>query len=168
LPVFEQYISSKKSKVIIGCLTAINKFNPDKAKYHSLELLIHSIKRVRNKAAEILAKGCDGDTLQKIRQIYLAGDYEIKKTVLELYNEIGGWNVVGDFLIALTDDNSNIQDIGWQLLDKWKANATRLFTTPPKAEIERANNIYKSLDRTKVKLTQGRTNLLQDLPFYLR
>jgi HEAT repeat protein len=168
LPIFERYISSKKSKIIIGCLTAINKLNPDTAKYYSLELLTHSIKRVRNKAAEILAKGCDNDTLQKVRQKYLVGDYEIKKTVLKLYNKIGGWNVIGDFLIALTDDNSNIQNIGWQLLDKWKANATRLFTTPPKAEIERANDIYKSLDRSKTKLTHSRTNLLQDLQFYLR
>lgn len=168
LPIFERYISSKKSKIIIGCLTAINKFNADKAKHHSLELLTHSIMRVRKKATEILAKGCDNDTLQKIRQTYLVGDSEIKKTVLTLYNKIGGWNVIGDFLIALTDDNSNIQNIGWQLLDKWKANATRLFTTPPKAEIERANNIYKNLDRSKTKLTNSRTNLLQDLEFYLR
>jgi hypothetical protein len=106
--------------------------------------------------------------LQKVRQTYLLGDYEIKKTILKLYNKIGGWNVIGDFLIALTDENSNIQNIGWQLLDKWKANATRLFTTPPKAEIERANEIYKNLDRSKTKLTHSRTNLLQDLQFYLR
>lgn len=168
LQIFEQHINSNKSKIIIGCLTAINKFNPDKAKHHSLELLTHSIKRVRNMAAEILGKSCDSDTLQKVRQIYLAGDYEIMKTVLKLYNKIGGWSVIGDFLIALTDENSNIQNIGWQLLDKWKANATRLFTTPPKAEIERANNIYKSIDTSKTKWTHSRTNLLQDLQFYLR
>lgn len=35
LPVFERYISSNKSKIIIGCLTAINKLNPDKAKHYS-------------------------------------------------------------------------------------------------------------------------------------
>lgn len=168
LQIFEQHINSNNSKIIIGCLTAINKFNPDKAKHHSLELLTHFIKRVRNKAAEILAKGCDSDTLQKVRQIYLAGDYEIKKSTLNLYNKIGGWSVIGDFLIALTDENSSIQNIGWQLLDKWKANATRLFTTPPKSEIERANNIYKSIDTSKTKLTHSRTNLLQDLQFYLR
>jgi HEAT repeat protein len=168
LQIFEQHINSNKSKIIIGCLTAINKFNPDKAKHHSLELLTHSIKRVRNKAAEILAKRCDSDTLQKVRQIYLAGDYEIKKTILKLYNKIGGWSVIGDFLIALTDEDSTIQNIGWQLLDKWKANVVRLFTTPPKVEIERANSIYKSLDTSKIKLTHSRTNLLQDLQFYLR
>ena len=168
LPVFERYINSNKSKIIMGCLIAINKFNPDKARHRSLELLTHPFKGVRNKVAEILAKGCDIDTLQKVRQTYIVGDYEIKKTVLKLYNKIGGWNVIGDFLIALTDENNNIQNIGWQLLDKWKANATRLFTTPPKSEIERANDIYENLDRSKIKLTHSRTNLLQDLQFYLR
>jgi hypothetical protein len=168
LPVFEQYIISKKNKIIIGCLTAINKFNPDKAKSHSLELLRHSVKRVRNKAVEILAKGCDINTLQKVRQIYLADNVEVKKTILKLYNKIGGWNVIGDFLIALTDENNNIQNIGWQLLDKWKVNATRLFTTPPSTEIERANNIYRSININKIKLTHSRANLLQELQFYLR
>jgi len=168
LQIFEQHINSKKSKLIICCLTAINKFNPDKAKHHSLQLLIHPIKKVRNKVIEILAKGCDTATLEKVRQIYSVGDYEIKKTILKLYSRIGGWSVIGDLLISLTDENSNIQNFGWQLLDKWKANATRLFTTPPKFEIERANNIYNSLDRNKTKLTHSRTNLLQDLQFYLR
>jgi hypothetical protein len=168
LPIFEQYISSRESKIIIGCLAAINKLDPHKAKHLSLGLLTHWIKRVRNKAAEVLAKGCDVETLQKIRQTYMAGDFEVKKTSLKIYNKIGGWNVVGDFLIALTDENTDIQNIGWQLLDKWKLNATSLFTTPPKDEIERANDIYNNIDRTKTKLTDSRISLLQDLQFYLR
>lgn len=168
LPVFERYINSNKSKIVIASLMAINKFSSDKAKYYSLEILTHPIKRVRDKAAEVLARNRDSDTLQKVRAIYSSGNSEIKKTVLHLYKSIGGWDVAGDLLISLTDKDNNIQNIGWWLLDRWKAKAIRLFSTPPRAEIERANYIYKNLDRSKIGLTESRTNLLNDLQFYLR
>lgn len=168
LPIFEQYIHAEKSKLIVACLTAINKFNADKAKQYSLDLLVHPIKKVRGKAVEILAKSMNTETLKKVRDIYATGGYDIKKTILKLYNKIGGWNIVGDLLLALADENANIQNFGWQLLDKWKAKATRLFTTPPATEIERANKIYSSLDTSNLKLTHSRTSLLQDLKFFLR
>ncbi|RZK09196.1 MAG: hypothetical protein EOO46_13700 [Flavobacterium sp.] len=168
LPTFEEYIYSERSKLIVACLTAINKFNTAKAKLHSLELLVHPIKRVRDKAVEILAKSSDTEILEKVRNIYSKGNYDIKKTILKLYNKIGGWNIVGDLLLALADENVNIQNLGWQLLDKWKLKATRLFTTPSKTEMERANKIYSSLDTSNLKMTYNRTNLLQDLKFYLR
>jgi len=168
LPIFERYIHSEKSKLVITCLTAINKFNVDKAQEYSLELLVHPIKRVRDKAVEVLAKNSDNETLEKVRYIYAGGNYDIKKTILKLYNKIGGWNVVGDLLLAIADENENIQNFGWQLLDKWKLKAIRLFTTPPKNELERANKIYNSLNTSSLRMTYSRTNLFQDLKFYLR
>ena len=130
--------------------------------------MVHPIKKVRDKAVEILAKNGNTETLKKVRDIYATGDYDIKKTILKLYNKIGGWNIVGDLLLSLADENANIQNLGWQLLDKWKAKATRLFTTPPATEIERANKIYCSLDTSNLNMTHSRTNLLQDLKFFLR
>lgn len=168
LKIFEKHINSNNPKIIIGCLTAINRVNSDKAKNYSLELLTYPVLKVRNRVIEILAKGCDIATLEKVRQTYNVGNYEIKKTILKLYNKIGGWNVIGDLLIALTEEDSKIQNIGWQLIEKWKAKATRLFTIPPKREIERANDIYKSLDRSKAQLTYSRINILEDLKFYLK
>ena len=169
LQIFEQHLTSNESKIVIGCLTAINKINPEKSIHHALKLLTHSIKKVRNTVIEILAKGCDLQTLHEIRQIYLAGsNHEIRKTILKLYGKIGGWNIVGDLLIALTDESNDIQNLGWELLARWKTKATSLFTTPLKGEIERANYIYNNLDRSTFRVSHSRTQLLEDLKFYLR
>lgn len=168
LPIFEQYINAEKSKLVVACLTAINKFNADRAQQYSLELLVHPIKKVRDKAVEVLTKSSDAATLQKVRDIYAKSNFDVKKTILKLYNKVGGWNIVGDLLLALADENANIQNLGWQLLDKWKTKATRLFTTPPATEIERANKIYSSLDTSTLNLSHSRTNLLQDLKCFLR
>lgn len=168
LSVFEQYINSGSSEIVICCLTAINRYDPDSARHRALDLFIHPIKRIRNKAIEILSKSCDHTTLQKIRVVYSGSNYEIKETILKLYHAIGGWNVIGDLLIALTDENRKIRDLGWQLLVKWKDSAVKLFATPISAEIERANSIYKNLDEGKTELTNSRAKLLADMEFYLR
>ncbi|MCF1717064.1 hypothetical protein L0U88_20650 [Flavihumibacter sp. RY-1] len=168
LPIFEQYISAEKSKLIVASLAAINKFNTDKAKQYSIQLVVHPIKKVRDKAVDILSKNADTETFKMIRVIYVTANYDIKMTILKLYNKIGGWNIVGDLLLSLADENATIQNLGWQLLDKWKTKATRLFTTPPAIEIERANKIYSSLDRNNLNMTNSRTNLLRDLQFFLR
>ena len=168
LPIFEKYISAKKSDLIIASLIAINRFNAEKAKQYSLELLVHPTKSIRDKAVEILARNLDTEALEKVRDIYANGSYDIKKSILKLYNKIGGWNIVGDLLIAISDENKDIQDIAWELLAKWKLNAIRLFTTPPKSELERANRIYDSLNINKLRMTYSRTKLLEELKFYLR
>lgn len=168
LPIFENYISGEKSKLVIACLIAINHFNDEKAKHYSLVLLVHPIKKVRDSAVEILAKGIDNETLKKVRLIYEKSDIDIKKTILKLYNIIGGWNIVGDLLLALYDKNISIQNLGWQLLERWRLNSTRLFITPSKIELERANMIYNSLNVDNLQMTQRRANFFRDLKFYLQ
>jgi HEAT repeat protein len=167
LPIFEQNIFAKRSELVVASLIAVNKFNSDTAKHYALELLVHKSSRVRNKAVEILAKNIDGLSLEKVRGIYAVADYEIKRSVLKLFNKIGGWSIIGDLLLALNDENINIQNLAWQLVEKWKLNAIRLFTTPSRAEMERANQIYGTLDPNKLKMTDSRTSFLQDLKFYL-
>lgn len=168
LPIFEQYIHSDKSKEVVACLIAINRFNSDKGKHCALELLVHPNKKVRDKAVEILAKSADTETLQRVRVLYSNADYTIKKAILKLFNKVGGWNIVGDLLLALADKDANIQNLGWQLLDKWKAKSIRLFTTPPSIEIERVNKILGGLDPGNLTMTNSREKLLRDLRFFLR
>ena len=130
--------------------------------------MVHNSKRVRDKAVDVLVKNNDSQTLERIRNTYAHGSYEIKRTVLKLYNRVGGWNIIGDLLLGISDEDASIQELAWELLDKWKLKATRLFTTPPKAEIDRANEIYSGLDQSRLKMTTSRVSLLQELKFYLR
>jgi HEAT repeat protein len=167
LPTFEQNIQAKSNKLVVASLIAINKFDSNAAKHYALELLVHKSNRVRNKAGEILAKHINGHILERVRGIYAFGDYEIKKSVLKVFNRIGGWSVIGDLLLALGEENINIQNLAWQLIHKWKLNATRLFTTPARADVERANQIYDNLDQRRLRMTDSRSGLLQDLRFYL-
>lgn len=168
LPTFEKYIQNPSTKIKLACLIAIHRIDPIISKQYSFQFLTHPIRRIKSKSIEILSSYYDNDVLEKVRTIYLNGDYEQKKTILRLFNRIGGWSVIGDIIVALTDNNENIQKLAWTFLYKWREKAVKIFTTPPATEIKRANENYNQLDKTKIKMTYNREKLWTELPFYLR
>ncbi len=91
----------------------------------------------------------------------------MKKTILPLYQQIGGWPVAGDFLLVLSDEDSSIQELGWRHIESWRQKTTRLFTTIPEAEKERAAAIFRSIDRTRLQMNIWREKLLADVSFIL-
>jgi hypothetical protein len=168
LSTLEQNVRTNNDNIVVACLVAINKFSPDKAKHYALELLVHKSKKVRQKAVDIIAKNMDPQVLESVRDIYANGGYDVKKSVLMLFNMWGGYSVIGDLLLALTDENIKIQNLAWQFVEKWKVKAVRLFTTPQNSDLERARQIYSDLKPGQMNLTHPRTSLLNQLRFYLQ
>ena len=168
MPIFEQYIKSRKVKVVVASLAAISRFDTQKAKHYALELITHPISRVREKAIETLGTNVDSLAMERIRGIYANSNFETKMTILKLYGNIGGWSVIGDIVLALADGNADIQRMGWMLLNKWMAKAPRLFTTPTEMDVNRAISNYNSLDIEAMKYPPGKVGLLENLMFYLK
>ena len=164
LPIFESYIQKPNVKIKVACLTAINGLDKETAKKYAIECLFHSSAKVRNKSIEILASTRSDEVLEIARELFQIGNYEQKKSILRLFNQIGGWRVVGDFIIALSDSNENIQDLGWASLEKWRTK--QLFSKPLPKYQERAKRLYNEFDKTK--LNSSRENFWAELPFYLR
>jgi HEAT repeat protein len=166
LPIFESYIQKPNVKIKVACLTAINGLNKEIAKKYAIECLFHSSAKVRNKSIEILASTRSDDVLDIARELFQKGNYEQKKSVLKLFNQIGGWRVVGDFIIALSDANENIQELGWVSLEKWRGK--QLFTKPLSEDLNRAKRLYDEFNKTKPELTYNHDRFWSELPFYLR
>lgn len=167
LPLFESFIKTGNRMMVVSCLAAIQRHDEVRAKQLALELLSHAFRRVRELAKGILARRCDRETLQRIRQRYATADPALRKTILPLYQQIGGWAVAGDFLLALTDEHTDIQELGWWQLESWRQKTTRLFTAIPEGERERAGTIFRSIDRTRLQMNMWREKLLEDLSFIL-
>ncbi len=167
LPVFETHLQHANRMIVLACPAAIQRFDEPRAKQRALELLTHTSRRVRELAKDILARRCDRETLLRIRERYATGDPALKRTILPLYQQIGGWPVAGDFLLVLSDEDSSIQELGWRHIESWRQKTTRLFTTIPEAEKERAATIFHSLDRTRLQMNMWRERLLGELAFIL-
>ena len=166
LPIFETYIQKPNVKIKVACLTAINGLNKEVAQKYAIEFLFHSSAKVRNKSIEILAPTRSNEVLEIAREMFQKGDYEQQKSILRLFNRIGGWRVIGDFIIALSDSNEKIQDLGWTSLGKWRTK--QLFSKPLPKDLERAERLYNEFDKTKTELSSNRERFWAELPFYLR
>jgi hypothetical protein len=149
-------------------LLAIYKFNPEAARIHALTFIANPSNGVRTRSATILARNSDHQTLEKLRSIYAASPVPVMITILRLFNQIGGYPILPDLLLALREETSELQELGWYCLEKWKVKATRLFTKPARPDMERASRICNSLEYGKLTLTPSRIELLEELKFYIR
>lgn len=168
LALFEQYIQSQTSKIKLACLIAIHRINTSLSKVYSLTLLLHPIRKIRNKCIEILSSNYDNEVIEKTRYIFRISDDKQKKSILRLYSNIGGWSVIGDLIFALADDDESIQDLAWALLEKWRERAAKLYTKPQPSDIKRALENYHQFDISRTKLPYSREKLWKELPFFLR
>ncbi len=167
LPYLEEFINSKKKNIKLACLKAIQKMNPPRAKEYALQFLSHDLRSIRNACIVILRNNSDQDVLNKAREMYATGNCEERKTALKLFNQIGGWSVIGDILIGIRDIDMGLQEISWQFLQIWKLQATSLFTKPEDSEIARAREIYLDTTRANIEMSYPREILWNDLPFFL-
>lgn len=165
LPIFESYIQKPNVKVKVACLSAINALNKQIARNYAMDLLSHSSAKIRNKSFEILASTADDEVLEKARDVYRSGNYEQKKSILKMFSQIGGWKIVGDLIIALSDANENIRQLGWISLEKWRRK--QLFTKPRPEDLARTLRLYDEFNKDKSKLPTNRERFWSDLPFYL-
>lgn len=166
LPIFEKYVYHPKYIIRLACLYAANRLNKMSARIYAMNFLADSNSKVRNKSVEILSKFADDEVLGRARDIFQNGDYEQKKTVLKLFTQIKGWKTVGDFILALSDSNEDIQNLGWMCLGKWIS--TQLFTKPCSEDTARIEKLCGEFDKIKPELTYQREKLWTALPFYLR
>lgn len=167
LNLFEAYLQQGNRMIVLACLAAMYRLDETRAKEQAFVLLTHHSNRVRAKAKDILARRCDPVTLQRIRQLYTTADTALKKTLLPLYQQIGGWPIAGDLLLALKEEDPDMQEPAWRELETWRQKATRLFTTFPEAEQERAALIFRSIDRTRLQMNIWREKLLGEMAFIL-
>lgn len=166
--LFEMNISSTSSKVKLACLTALNRLDSSLGQKYGLSLLTDGSKKVRTRCCEILSKAYDDEVLYQVRSVYESGSSDQRKTILGLFNMIGGWKVVADLIYSLSDPSQEISDMGWGYLLKWKLKAVRTFTTPAPNDLERAHIAYKRIADANLRMTYYRQKLWEELPFFLR
>jgi HEAT repeat protein len=166
LTIFVENIQSGKAVVVLGCLTAIYRIDQELAILHSFILLEFPSNIVRKKASEIISKHPQDIVLIQLRGKYSAGDPLTRKVVLRVYKRIGGWKVVASIIDSLIDDHQGVSDLAWEILGKWRIQATRLFTAASTEDIDKAIKALQKID-TKV-ISDSRKVLLRDVAFFLR
>jgi len=163
----EPFLLDKKIKIKKAAFLALTKLNEQKAYEFGLNNLDSEIIGIRNIAIDFLQKKLNAEVLERARDIYKNGKFDLKKAMLKMFNSIGGWATVADIIIGTIDENENIRNLSLGFLQIWKAKAVRLFTQPKPEELERAKKIFNFAFEMHEEKKYFKENPLTGLDFYL-
>lgn len=164
----EPFLQDKKIKIRKSAFLALTKLNEQKAYDFAITNLDSEFIGIRNVAIEFLQKKLNVEVLERARQIYNNGNFDLKKAMLKMFNNIGGWTTIADIIIGTIDENENIRNLSFGYLQMWKAKAVRLFTQPKADELDRAKKVFTFAFEMHEDKKYFKENPLTGLDFYLR
>lgn len=164
----KSYLNDKKVKVKKTAFLALCKLDEESAYDFAFANLDSPYLGLRNVIIEFLAHIPRQEVLTKARSIYEAGNYDLKKSMLKLFNKVGGWTAIPDLMIGTIDENENIRQLAFGYLQIWRASAVRLFSIPKQGEIERAKTIFNYVNETHEDKQYFKTNPVNGLDFYFK
>jgi hypothetical protein len=162
------YLSDTKIKVKKTAFLALKKLNNEKAYEFALQNLDSEHIGIRNITIEYFSNVASNEVLDKARETYANGQFELKKSMLKLFSKIGKWTTIADIMIGTIDENENIRQLSLGYLQQWRNKATTYFTQPKQGELERANQIFQFASERHVEKKYFNQNPLTGLDFYLR
>ncbi len=164
----KSYLKHKKIRVKKTAFLALCKLDEESAYDFAFANLDSPYLGLRNVIIEFLSRIPRQEVLTKARSIYETGNYDSKKSMLKLFNKIGGWTAIPDLMIGTIDENENIRQLAFGYLLIWRTRAVSLFSTPKQGEIERAKQIFSFVNETHQDKQYFKTNPLDGLDFYFK
>lgn len=162
------FLNDKKIKVKKTAFLALCKLDEESAYEFAFTNLDTSFVGLRNVIIDCLSHIPRQEVLIKAREIYKTGNYDLKKSMLKLFNKVGGWTTIPDLMIGTIDENENIRQLAFGYLQIWRTRAVRLFSTPKQGEIDRAKQIFNFAYETHEDKQYFKTNPLNGLDFYFK
>lgn len=162
------YFGDKKVRVKKTAFLALCKLDAEGAYDFALANLDSPYLGLRNVIIDFLSHIPRQDVLTKARSIYEASNFDLKKSMLKLFNKVGSWTAIPDLMIGTIDENENIRQLSYGYLQIWRTRAVRLFSTPKQGEIERAKQIFNFVNETQEDKQYFKTNPVDGLDFYFK
>jgi HEAT repeat protein len=162
------FLTDSKLKVRKIAFLALKQLDDSKAYNFALQNLDSEYIGIRNVIIEYFSNTATPEVLQKARETYASGQYELKKSMLKLFSKVGKWTTIADIMIGTIDENENIRQLSLGYLQQWRNKATSYFTQPKKGELERANQMYQFVFEMHEEKKYFNQNPLTGLDFYLR
>ncbi|MCS4433477.1 HEAT repeat domain-containing protein [Aquiflexum gelatinilyticum] len=164
----QAYLKDKKIRVKMTAFLALCKLDEVSAYDFAFMNLDSQYLGLRNVIIEFLSHIPRQEVLTKAKSIYETGNYDLKKSMLKLFNKVGGWTAIPDLMIGTIDENENIRKLAFGYLQIWRTQAVRLFSTPKQGEIERAKQIFSFVNDTHQDKQYFKTNPIDGLDFYFK
>jgi hypothetical protein len=166
--IVKSYLNDKKIRVKKTAFLTLCKLDEESAYDFAYANLDSPYLGLRNVIIEFLSHIPRQEALTKARSIYETCNYDLKKSMLKLFNKVGGWTAIPDLMIGTIDENENIRQLAFDYLQIWRTRAVRLVSTPKQGDIERANQIFRFAFEMHAEKKYFNQNPLIGIDFYLR
>ncbi|WP_437921621.1 HEAT repeat domain-containing protein [Sphingobacterium sp. LRF_L2] len=164
----KSYLKDKKIRVKKTAFLALCKLDEERAFDFAFANLDSKYLGLRNVIIEFLSHIPRQEVLTTAKGIYERGNYDLKKSMLKLFNKVGGWTAIPDLMIGTIDENENIRKLALGYLQIWRTRAVRLFSIPKQDEIDRAKQIFTFVKETHEDKQYFKTNPVDGLDFYFK
>ena len=164
----KMFLYDNKIKIRKTAFLALQKLDVENSYQFALENIDSNYVGLRNIIIDFLSVTPRQEVLEKAREIYKIGNCELKKSMLKLFSNIGGWSTIPDLMIGAIDENENIRQLAFGYLQRWKTEATNLYRTPKQGELERAKQVFIFAHKTLEDKQYFKTNPIDELDFYFK
>lgn len=163
----KRYLTDNKLKIRRNAFLALGKLDKEAAYEFGLTNLDSTFEGIRNLSIDYLSGIPRQEVLVKAREVYQTGNYELKKSILKLFNRIGGLVVIPDIMYGTIDENENIRQIAFDYLRIWRDNTARMSSMVKENEIEKALRTFRLVYSIHEDKQYFNPNPLEGLDFYL-
>lgn len=101
----ERFLHGGTIKIRKAAFSALTKLDEKTAYEFAIANLDGEYAGVRNLAIRFLQKKVNIEVVERARDIYKNGSLDLKKAMLKLFSDIGGWATISDILIGTIDEN---------------------------------------------------------------
>jgi len=165
LDVLSEFLCSDSVKKRAAGLFAISNLDYNKAKEKAFELLKDSSNTVKKTCFNIIPKETSFDDLSKLRNTYDFGDNKTKRFVLKIISKYGGWDIAGDFLKGIKEEDKKIKQTAFVFLNSWYNYSIRLGTEQKETDKEYVMGIYKEFNFERFKAPYYIKKITSEIPF---
>src|SRR4030095_9964257 len=96
----EPFLNDDRQKVRKTAFLALQKLDNEKAYNFALQNLDSEHIGIRNIIIAFLSNSATPEVLQKAREIYANGQFELKKSMLKFFSKVGKWTTIADIMIG--------------------------------------------------------------------
>jgi len=162
------FLNDKKISIRKKAFLALKQLDDSKAYIFALQNLGSDYLGIRNIIIAYFSNIATTAVLQKARDIYASGQYDLKISMLKLFSQVGKWTTIADIMIGTIDENENIRQISLIYLQQWRDKASSYFIQPTPGDLERANQTFQLTYKIHEEKRYFNQNPLTGIDFYLR
>lgn len=164
----ERFLQHPFPHICSTAFLAFIKLDEPKAHVFAITHMASEIPGIRKVTIGYLSRVAGKSVLETARLHFKTGSIEIKKSMLKLFSQSGGWPALADLMLGTIDTHESIRLLSANYLATWKHRAITLYTKPAPEDMERARLIFDFAHEHHEKETYFSTNPLTGLDFYLR